>query len=252
MQSFTLWATLVLFAGSASAGPILITEVVTDPQGDHSENSGGNGVAYDAVPGNGTVSSTDEYVELYNAGRAVFDLRDYVLRFWDTSPSEYSFRDTPGGVLRFSGLSSVDVFMPGDFALLGNPPGALNNTLRVDLETVHGMLLDSVRIPDGNATGAADEAVARAWTGFEFKSRFVRGPISPLSFGEPVPEPPLAVLGALAVLLSVVPALRRRPRRPARAGGRTQPRPRRPPVGRLAPARGRACPAPLRARRGTA
>ena len=214
MQSFTLWAVL-FFAGSASAGPILITEIVTDPQGDHSENSGGNGVAYDAVPGSGTVSSVDEYVELYNNGGAVFDLRDYVLRFWDTSPSEYFFADTPGGVLRFSGLSSVDAFLPGDFALLGNPPGALNNSLRVDLETVHGMLFDSVLIADGNATGAADEAVARAWNGFEFKSRFLRAPISPLSFGEPVPEPPAAVLGALVALLSVVRVLRRRSRRPA-------------------------------------
>ena len=162
MKPLMLCTALILLAASAHAGPILITEVVTDPQGDHSENSGGNGVAYDAVPGNGTISSVDEYVELYNAGGTVFDLRDYVLRFWDTTPSEYFFRDTPGGVLRFSGLSSVDAFMPGDFVLLGNPPGALNNSLRVDLETVHGMLFDSVRIPDGNATGASDEAVARA------------------------------------------------------------------------------------------
>jgi len=249
MKPLMLCTALILLAASAHAGPILITEVVTDPQGDHSENSGGNGVAYDAVPGNGTISSVDEYVELYNAGGTVFDLRDYVLRFWDTTPSEYFFRDTPGGVLRFSGLSSVDAFMPGDFVLLGNPPGALNNSLRVDLETVHGMLFDSVRIPDGNATGASDEAVARAWTGFEFKSRFVRAPISPLGFGEPVPEPPLVVLAAL---LSLLPAWRRRPRRPAPGCGRTRLR-RLPPAAGRCPARatGRACRALLHAHGGS-
>ncbi len=39
--------------------------LVTDPQADHSENSGGNGAPFDLEPGDGTVSSVDEFVELY-------------------------------------------------------------------------------------------------------------------------------------------------------------------------------------------
>ena len=53
-----------LAAPIACADGIRITEAVVDPQADHSESSGGNGAPYDAIFGNGTVSSVDEFVRL--------------------------------------------------------------------------------------------------------------------------------------------------------------------------------------------
>ena len=45
---------LFLLSAAARADCILLTEVVPDPQADHSENSGGNGVPFDLEPGDGT------------------------------------------------------------------------------------------------------------------------------------------------------------------------------------------------------
>ena len=60
-----LWA---MGAATAHADRLGITEVVTDPQADHSESAGGNGVAFDHLPGNGSITSSDEFIELYWEG----------------------------------------------------------------------------------------------------------------------------------------------------------------------------------------
>jgi hypothetical protein len=45
---------------------VLITEVVPDPQQDHSESSAGDGILFNETPGTGSVSSSDEYIEIFN------------------------------------------------------------------------------------------------------------------------------------------------------------------------------------------
>jgi hypothetical protein len=188
------WLLLLLFllaaAPRAGADSILITEVVTDPQGDHSENAGGNGVPFDLVPGTGTVSSVDEFVELFNAGAEPADLTGFTLDFLDTTPSRYTFGSTGGtGTLLFTSGSSLAHLLPGGFVLLGNPPGALNNDLDLELRDPLGALCDRLAAVDGNAASGLDEAVARLWTGQAFLDEIRHGPISPLGPGAPVPEP---------------------------------------------------------------
>lgn len=198
----SLLTCLLLLAAPAAADSVLITEVVTDPQADHSENTGGNGMPYDLAPGTGTISSVDEFVELFNAGATPVDLTGYTLDFQDTTPSAYTFGVTSTGALRFSDGSSLEALLPGGFLLLGNPPGALNNRLEIELRDPGGALLDLLSVPDGNATSALDEAVARLWSGSAFTGELVRAGISPLRPGAPVPEPGflgwlgLSVLGA--------------------------------------------------------
>lgn len=202
------WPLLLLLlaaaAPPAAADSILITEVVTDPQADHSENAGGNGVPYDLVPGSGTVSSVDEFVELFNAGDTPVDLTGFTLGFLDTTPASYTFGATTGtAVLLYASGSSLEELLPGGFVLLGNPPGALNNALDVELRDPQGVLRDVLAIGDGNATSALDEAVARLWTGQGFLNETRRAPISPLDPGAPVPEPGgLAWLGLTALAVA--------------------------------------------------
>lgn len=199
------WPLLLLFlaaaAPRAAADSVLITEVVTDPQADHSENAGGNGVPYDLLPGTGTISSVDEFVELYNAGISSVDLTGFTLDFLDTTPSSYTFGSTAGtGTLIFASGSSLEELLPGGFVLLANPPGALNNALDVELRDPLGVLRDSLVDIDGNATSALDEAVARVWTGHGFLDETRHAPISPLDSGAPVPEPgALGWLGLIAL-----------------------------------------------------
>ena len=210
-------AALAAAAPASRADPILITEVVTDPQADHSESAGGNGVAFDAIPGSGTISSVDEYVELFHAGTSTFDLTGARLEFLDSTPSTYVFGTTTSGELLFSPGSSVEAFAPGAFLVLGNPPGALNNAIAVVLRAADGTLLDRLDIQDGNAASALDESVARAWSGRAFLPWTRREGASPLAPGTPVPEPRLPALVLLSALAGAAATLRRG----RRAHGRT-------------------------------
>ena len=209
-----------LLSAVARADCILVTEIVTDPQADHSENSGGNGAPFDLEPGDGTVSSVDEFVELYNAGTEALDLTGFSIEFRDTTPSSFLF-GTSSGILRFSEGSHLESLAAGAFVLLGNPPGTINNKVTIDVRDPLGVLVDSFEIEDGNASSAADEAIFRVWTGELFLDRPDQGVITPLAFpaAEPVPEPAAALLLGSS-LLAVLGASARR----ARCGSRRRPR----------------------------
>ena len=191
---------LVAAARPALADPLRLTEVVTDPQTDHSENTGGNGLPFDLIPGSGTISTVDEFVEIANVGARAIDLTGYVLDFVDTTPSSYTFGATAGGVLLFSSGSTVDALLPGGFVLLGNPPGSLNNAIDVFLRDPGGVEADRLSVADGNAASALDEAVARLWDGVYFLDATHRVPVTPLAPGAPVPEPDLWWLAGLSAL----------------------------------------------------
>ena len=211
---------LLLFLGAAApafADRILITEVVTDPQQDHSESAGGSGTPYDLFPGTGTISSVDEYVELYNASFDPIDLSGYVLWFNDTSPTSYTFGTTTSGVTRYSPGSSLKKLLPGGFVLLGNPPGAINNKVNVAVHDSSGNKLNCVAIEDGKAGNTASEAVARIWDGSQFLRRFFADRITPLGVSNPAPkpvaEPSAALLLAVTGAAAAAVATRRRARR---------------------------------------
>jgi len=198
---------ILLFAAAARAEPILlITEVVTDPQADHSENAGGNGVAFDDVAGTGTISSVDEFVELYNAGSVPVSLAGYSLWFRDTTPSRYVFGTTTRGTLRFSAGSGIGALLAGGYVLLGNPPGALNNAIEIVLARPDGSVADFVSL-NGNASSLLDEAVARRWNG-SYLDSFSHASITPLAPSPALPSPGTAWL--LASGLAAAAATRRR------------------------------------------
>jgi hypothetical protein len=218
---------LLLFApgvAPACADVIRITEVVTDPQSDHNESAGGNGVAFDDVPGSGSITSSDEWVELANVGSETFDLTGFSLSFLDSTPSTYVFGTTTTGTLLFSGTASLTSFAPGDFLLLGNPPGALNNKIDLEFRDPYGTLIDDWSIADANASGRSDESLSRPIS----SDVVVQGAITPLIDSpaptgpvgdtQPVPEPStLALLG-----LSVAGWIGARRRRARRASCRTR------------------------------
>lgn len=196
-----LLALLIPAARTCADSALLITEAVTDPQSDHSESAGGNGVPFDPFPGTGTVSSVDEFVEIHNAGPDPLDLNGYTLDFLDTTPAQYIFGVSTGGVLRLSPGASLHFFPAGAYLLLGNPPGALNNAIDLVLRDPSGGLVDTFAIADGAASSLLDESVERVWDGAYYGSKTRHAPISPLEPGAPVPEPaPLLLLGIIACL----------------------------------------------------
>jgi len=174
-----LLALLLFLPAAACADSIRISEAVVDPQADHSENSGGNGVPYDESPGNGTVSTVDEFVELFNFGTDVVDMTGWYLDFVDSSPARYLFGATSGSVVRLSAGSSLGQLLPGGYLLLGNPPGSMNQDLDIQLFDPSGRLRDVMQVREGGATGAEDEALSLVWHG-SFGFSTIRAPISPL------------------------------------------------------------------------
>ena len=177
-------ATIGASNGELPAGPffVVINEVVADPQQDWSDNAGGNGVEFDNIPGNGSITDTDEWVELHNAGANAVNLAigsGWSIEFLNGSTETLNFSNPGSTVLRFSAGGSATNFQPGEYLVIGNPPGAINNNVFVVLKDAGGAVVDDVEIgddfesdgngdgapdggsSDGNATGVNDEAIAR-------------------------------------------------------------------------------------------
>lgn len=139
---------------------VLITEVVTDPQQDHGESGAGNGIVFDAIPGSGTVGSSDEYVEIYNGTDATVDLTGWSLTMSDGTDEVLSFSDSSFDSY-FSAGGDVTNFSSGEFMVIGNPDGSLNNEIALELFNDLGESLDSVFVEDANANDISDEAYYR-------------------------------------------------------------------------------------------
>lgn len=170
--------------------PLLrLNEVITDPQQDWDDSAGGNGIPFDAIPGNGALSATDEWVELFNAGDTPIDLTansGWTLEFLDTTPEILNFAN-PGSTVRlvFSQGGNPSFFQAGEYLVIGNPPGNLNNDVYLILKNSGGEIVDDVELGDdtegdgvgdgapeggsggGDATGVADEAIARLPNGYD-------------------------------------------------------------------------------------
>ena len=168
---------------SATASPFVINEVVTDPQSDWGQSVGGSGNPFDGVPGDGTVTSSDEYIELLNISETAQSLQGYILEMTDTTPEIECFTFdttdiacTQSDVYRVFQNDGTEIILgsladrlqavpPGGYVVLGNPTGALNNTITLTLLN-DGLVLDTVALgesgsPDADAIARADEAVSR-------------------------------------------------------------------------------------------
>jgi len=153
---------------------VLINEVVTDPQRDWNDSAGGNGVAFDPVPGDGAVTDSDEWIELVNVSAYSGSLLYWKLVMCDTTPATETL-GVGGATLLFERGGSLDDLQPGEHLVVGNPAGSMNNNIWIRLFDVEGNLVDEVELgnqdfkgngagdeaPAGDAAGPGDEAVAR-------------------------------------------------------------------------------------------
>jgi hypothetical protein len=149
-----------------ASAPVVINEIVTDPQLDW----GGGG--FSGVPGGGLATAADEWIELY-VHTSGLNLSGWTIELHDTSPTAGDL--TASGafqVSRYFGSGSFGNTVAGDYVVLGNPRGSMNNTILVVLKDAGGALVDKVQIgdggaPDGQASGPLDEAIARVPNGFD-------------------------------------------------------------------------------------
>lgn len=147
MTVASLLATLASPPAASAPIGLALSEIVADPQSDWN--------------GDGTVTASDEYVELANLADGPMDLSGWRLWLNDTTPVLWNLSGT---------------IAPGDRLALVNPPGELNNNAHVALLAPDGAIVDEVRygrwkgndanVPDADAQHALNEAlrrVAGAW-----------------------------------------------------------------------------------------
>lgn len=159
------------FVSEVSNGPpfdwqrVVLTEIVTDPQQDHGESSGGNGVPFDDIPGSGTIGATDEFIEIYNGTDETIDLTNWSILMIDGT-DETQVLDASTSDLFFSQGGSVEQLQAGELVVIGNPDGSMNNSITVELFDGSGNTVDQVSIEDANANDETDESYQRDEDGF--------------------------------------------------------------------------------------
>jgi len=138
---------------------VLITELVTDPQQDHSESGEGNGILFDSTPGTGTIGSTDEYIEIFNGTEESLNISAWSLNMADGTDESQMLSE--GWDTYFSLGGDIDNISSGEFLVLGNPDGSMNNSISIELLDEAGEIVDFVDVKDANASGIEDEAYYR-------------------------------------------------------------------------------------------
>ncbi|HMQ51222.1 MAG TPA: lamin tail domain-containing protein [Anaerolineae bacterium] len=136
---------------------VVINEVVTDPQQDWSSNN------FNGVPGAGTISSIDEFIELLIKTDGL-DLTGWTLDLLDGS--NVSGDLTAVGAFDVSNYLGTGTFtrtVAGDYLVLGNVTGSgqMSNDILLVLKDHTGQIIDQVEIGsdpqgDGPADGAPD------------------------------------------------------------------------------------------------
>lgn len=151
------------------AGSVLINEVCTDPQQDWDSNE------FNGIPGNGSITSSDEFIELYNASGKPIDLTGWRIVLDDGTKDDVEI--TAALVKNEQPEGDVSQFQPDEYWTLGNPAGSMNNDIRIELfsSDTSGApeLIDAVTLgnfddgfiennaPNGNASSGDNEVVAR-------------------------------------------------------------------------------------------
>lgn len=182
----------ISFTTLAPQGRLRLSEVVVDPQSDWNDTT-----PFDPVPGTGTISESDEYVEIVNASPAVVDLTGYRLEMLDGTDEVYRFGESaPSTILRILPEGATYTGLPPcGVVIVGNPPGQMNNESLIRLVAPDNTVVDFLHLTGssalaglpqvyyspsggGNASGPEDEAVYPLW---------VTGPGAPLVQGRATP-----------------------------------------------------------------
>src|SRR5581483_9275769 len=145
---------------------------VVEPQRDWNDSgAGGNGKAFDAMPGSGTapspsVTAGDQWVEILTNTGTVAELLNWKLEFTDTSGHVVDL--VLGGTNLFTTTGSP-------YIVIGNP-GGIALTTTVTLIDPSGATVDAVNLAAVHAAigldalGVADESVARSPDGLNTHS----------------------------------------------------------------------------------
>lgn len=137
---------------------VYITEVVVDPQQDWNDTLPGDGILFNAVVGSGSVTSSDEWVEIANKTDESIDLSYWAITIMDDSGDYLLLQDADNNNLFFSAGGTLATFQSGEYLVIGNPPGDMKNYAEIELYNDSEILVDTVIVEDGDAESVAQES----------------------------------------------------------------------------------------------
>ncbi len=134
-----------------------ITEVVTDPLVDFGDSSGGDGIAFNKNVGSGSVSSNDEYIEIYNAKQESLNISQWCLIMEDGSNANVTLSDSNWETY-FSNGGDINNFQADEVAVFGNPSGSMSDSIAITLFDENGTIQDTLTVTNGDASGVDEQA----------------------------------------------------------------------------------------------
>ncbi len=168
---------------------VRINEICISPVQDWDDSTTTGGDPFDPVPGPGSASFADEWIELLYAGGHKANLTGYRLVLFrgptllQASRAEIVLGPATARVFGKRKDTTLASVSKGDRIVVGDPPGAIPTSVVIELRDPTGALIDSVEIggnlastdrggdgvntgapgpgEDGRSTGLADEVVAR-------------------------------------------------------------------------------------------
>jgi hypothetical protein len=180
-------------AAPANNGSVIFNELCIDAVQDWDHSSGGGSpFGQTPGPGPGSVSSSDEWIELLvSPSAASINFTDFTIEVFNgpniAGPAlqitEFDDAKVQDGELRFFGGGALDSVPANARVVVGNPTGSINNDAYIVLRDAEGNILDEVEIGgngastdrggdgaqngapeaglNGNSSGPADETVSR-------------------------------------------------------------------------------------------
>jgi hypothetical protein len=141
---------------------IYINEVVVEPQRDWDDSgAGGNGVAFDDMPGSAiapdpSVTAADQWIEFITNTGSPAELTNYTLSFTDASGTPQTVTLGPANLVTSAGTPYV----------LVGAPGNISRTSVIQLRDTTNRVVDEIDLAAisakvGFATGVGNEALAR-------------------------------------------------------------------------------------------
>lgn len=169
---------------TTGTGGIVINEVVVDPQQDWNDSEGGDGSEFNDVPGTGAITTSDEWIELFNASGQTVNLNNWSLEMIDSTAETHIIGGGSGVEVVYPPSATLTNFPPGAYLVIGNPTGSNNMDCYFVLRDVSGTIVDDLEIgddpegdgdgdgapeagEDGNADSIGNEAVARVPNGVD-------------------------------------------------------------------------------------
>lgn len=176
-------------AAPSDPGAVVLNEICASPVQDWNSGTSGDSMPFSDTPGNGLITPSDEWIELYVSAPGPFDLSNYELvlyngpTFYGPSRQATSMSSTYPVFLVLGSTTDMTSVIQGDRVVVGNPDGVIHSNTYITLRDGTGQLIDEVEIggvsadtdrggdgvdngapapgESGVSTGLADESVAR-------------------------------------------------------------------------------------------